>query len=35
MTLTVFSCKKVKVGLVSAAIASLFVLASSPVAQAS
>ncbi|WP_165437163.1 YSIRK-type signal peptide-containing protein [Streptococcus ruminantium] len=30
-----FSCKKVKVGLVSAAIASLFVLASSPVAQAS
>ncbi|WP_165437472.1 YSIRK-type signal peptide-containing protein [Streptococcus ruminantium] len=35
MTLTVFSCKKVKVGLVSAAIASLFILASSPVAQAS
>ncbi|WP_165437231.1 YSIRK-type signal peptide-containing protein [Streptococcus ruminantium] len=30
-----FSCKKVKVGLVSAAIASLFILASSPVAQAS
>ncbi|BBA92350.1 YSIRK-type signal peptide-containing protein [Streptococcus ruminantium] len=30
-----FSCKKVKVGLVSAAIASLLVLASSPVAQAS